>query len=115
MNSCLENLNLSLIDFKEIEIKLIGEYLMNNKSITKLNFSNSNYSSSFDFLKNNFKANKLIKVLNLSYEFQSTICNLIVNDFINIMSEQEGNVKELTLNRMSNFNKTLNFHKLLKN
>jgi hypothetical protein len=144
MNSCLENLNLSSINFKEIEIKLIGEYLINNKSITKLNLSNSNYSGSLDFLKNNilkefsfkeiwkikeqnsymtdfqnffdnFKANKSIKVLNLSYGFQSTICNPIVDDFINIMSEHEGNVEELTLNRMFNSNETLNFHKLLKN
>jgi hypothetical protein len=50
-NQTLKSLNFSRIKFSNEQMELISQLLCKNQSITKLDFSYSNYEGSFEFLK----------------------------------------------------------------
>jgi hypothetical protein len=136
-NSTIRVLNLSYFQFSEMEMEILGESLTKNRSVTDLDLSNSNYSSSFNFLKKNFlkkfsfakiwgleidfknffenlKFNESLTKLNLSFGYGlSEDDNSLVHKFIDFMAEFNGNVEELIFNILPQNNYQL--EKLLKN
>jgi hypothetical protein len=137
-NSTIRVLNLSHVQFLEMEMEILGESLTKNRSVTDLDLSNSNYSSSFNFLNKNFlkklsfekiceleidfnnffenlKFNESLTKLNLSFEKYglNEDDNSFVHQFIDLMAEFNGNVEELILEYLPQNNYQL--EKLLKN
>jgi hypothetical protein len=141
VNTSIKDLNFENIFFKDVESELLGESLMKNKTITKLNLSLCNYGGKFDFLQNNtlksfffrriwednlqvnvknflenLKSNHSLIELELSFGFSKNLKeNTDIDEFIDIISEHKGNIRILTLNYMKFSEQPIDFHKLLKN
>jgi hypothetical protein len=137
-NSTITSLDFSLIEFEIVEMKILSECLLKNKSITNLNFNLSNYNGSFDFLQNNtlkfFSFPKVWDVLN-DEEINALFENLRLNhsiidltdnggsnqfnskfqDFIDFMSESMKNVETFVFKNNFNNGEPYEFRKLLKN
>jgi hypothetical protein len=136
-NSSIKELDLSFIQFNEIESKFLGECLMKNNSITSLDLSESNFKGSFDFLRldklksctftflfseidfkgflENLKLNTSLKKLDIALKYLNEDSNFFFHNLIDILSEHSGNIEDLSFNGVIYPGKPIEFHKLLKN
>jgi hypothetical protein len=141
VNTSIKDLNFENIFFKDVESELLGESLMRNKTITKLNLSSCNYGGKFDFLQNNtlksfffcriwednlqvnvknfldnLKSNHSLTELDLPFGFRKNLKeNTDIDEFIDIISGHKGDIRILKLNNMKFSEQPIDFHKLLKN
>jgi hypothetical protein len=139
-NSSIKELNFSFLSFSEIESQVLGESLMKNTSITKLDFSYSQYGGSFDFFQNNIiktfffcdifqngmnvdignflknlKLNQSLTNLDLSFNFGNAIDSIAnMNELVNILGDHKG-IIQLSLKNFSRAKIIIDFYKLLKN
>jgi hypothetical protein len=140
-NSNIKTLNFSNFKFKDKEIKMLTQCLTENNSITNLNFSFSNFTGPFLFLQKNIlkefsflnvwkelsESNLDDLLLNLRSNFSLTKLdfsndkhgklefNPKIQEFIDLMGENNGNVNHLKLNYLYQTKKMYEFNKFLEN
>jgi hypothetical protein len=132
-NSSLKRLNFSSLTFSKIEMNILNEALMGNKSVTTLDLSQSNFSGPFEFLKKmksfsfesiwklvedtdnffqNLRESTSLTHLDLSMRFfdPKQIKDQVMEDFIEIMENHTSIISLVMKN-----NKMMNFQNLLNN
>jgi hypothetical protein len=134
-NSTLKTLNFSNIQFSHKEMNILGESLLKNDTLTELNFSFSNFTGPFDFLKKknlkifDFKeiwnfysvsfsqfldSNSSLISLDLSPQFYDKYQNVDeIKTVIDILSDHK-TLERITLNHFSDKYLNFDFSKLLK-
>jgi hypothetical protein len=136
-NQTMKTLNLSTVQFNIYQMKVLGETLYNNETISSLSLSESNFKGSFQFLKksnlktfnftkipcegvqdfiDHFTQNDSIEFLDFSISsFDDDLkISKWMNSLIEILSNHK-KMKHISWEMLQSPNENISFHKLYKN
>jgi hypothetical protein len=137
-NSTLKTLNLSFIQFNEVEMKVLNESLKMNSTLNSLDFSHSNFEGPFDFLgQNNLKKFSYIGIwnteeiyfkrfyqnlkssslqfLDLSMDYEKIFVSGIEIEDVGIFIDVLSKLETLETLIISKLNESIDFNKILSN